>query len=202
MVKTVYFDLGNVLIFFSHSRMFLQLSSYCGLSIPAIKHLLLDENTLQQYETGKIDTKKVFELFQSASTHPITLDAFRQAFSHIFSPNRDLWPLLKELKQEGIRLILLSNISPCHFEKVSSDYPIFHLFDHKILSYEVGACKPDPLIYKTALEASYCEPAECFYTDDVPEFIEGARRQGLHGEVFIGDEALRKDLIARGCHLS
>jgi putative hydrolase of the HAD superfamily len=67
-----------------------------------------------------------------------------------------------------------------------------------VLSYEVKAMKPDPRIYAAAVEAARCAPQECFFTDDIPEYVEGARRAGIDAVVFEGQEALERELAARG----
>lgn len=73
-----------------------------------------------------------------------------------------------------------------------------HQFDHKVLSFEVGHWKPDPRIFQKALSFSNCAPEECFYTDDVPEFIASAKEVGLNGEIFIDVPTLKKELVKRG----
>lgn len=199
MIKTVYFDLGNVLLYFSLPKMFAQLSQICGLSAPQVQKLLFETPLREEYEKGQIDTQSLYRIFLSYAPREFAFHEFVDALSDIFTPNTDLWPLVETLKSNGVRLILLSNTCECHFNRAYSHYPILHHFDHKILSYEVSAWKPDPLIFQKALEQSQCNPEECFYTDDIPEFIHAARKNGLDGEIFTGVEPLKKALISRGC---
>lgn len=200
MIKTVYFDLGNVLLYFSLPKMFAQLSQICGLPAPQIQKLLFQTPLREQYEKGQIDTQALYRIFLSHAPREFSLNEFVDALSDIFTPNTALWPLVETLKSNGVRLILLSNTCECHFNRAYSHYPILQLFDHKVLSYEVSAWKPDPLIFQKALSFSQCKPEECFYTDDIPEFIHAARKNGLDGEIFTGVEPLKNALIARGCN--
>lgn len=193
-LKTVYFDLGNVLVFFSLPKMFAQLSHCTGLDAEELEKLLYGTELRQLYETGKIDTEYLYQVFRKIAPDPFTLPDFMTAFADIFTPNRELWPVVEQLKQQGVRLILLSNTSECHFNYVYSHYPILHHFDHKILSYEVGAWKPDPQIFQKALIHAQCAPEECFYIDDVPEFITAARNVGLRGEIFTDVPTLKQQL--------
>ncbi len=199
MIKTVYFDLGNVLVFFSYEKMLEQTSRCTGLDVDRLKELFFDRSLREIYETGKIDSLELYSTFQSLSKKKFSFEELMHALSDIFSPNLELWPLVERLKKEGIRLVLLSNTSDCHFKKIISDYSILGLFDHFILSYEVGACKPEPLIFQEALAVSNCERHECFYTDDISEFVDSARKEGLDAEIFTGVPALRKHLVERGC---
>jgi putative hydrolase of the HAD superfamily len=71
-------------------------------------------------------------------------------------------------------------------------------FDDTILSHEVGAMKPEPKIYEAAIEAARCRPEECFFTDDMPAFVEGARQHGIDAVQFTGLPQLENELRARG----
>src|SRR3990167_5744994 len=157
-LKTVYFDLGNVLLFFSHEKMINQMTACTGLDTSELRYLLIECRYREMHESGKIDTVQLYQIVQKHSPRPFTFPAFTEALSNIFTPNTALWPVVEQLKQQGIRLIVLSNICECHFSRVITHYPIFQLFDHKILSFEVGACKPHPLIFQTALSAAQCDP--------------------------------------------
>jgi putative hydrolase of the HAD superfamily len=199
MLKTVYFDMGNVLVFFNPAKMFAQLAQCTGLSGQEVQKLIYTGDLVERHETGKMTTEQVYRLFLQSSPRSFTLQQFKTAASDIFTPNTALWPLVEELKRQGIRLILLSNTSECHFHYINAHYPILRHFDHKVLSFEVGAWKPNPEIFQHALAHAQCAPEECFYTDDIPDFIEGARRAGLPGEVFTTVDQLKKHLAQRGC---
>ncbi len=200
MLKTIYFDLGNVLIFFNMPKMVSQISNCTGIPPEEIQGSLLKGNLRKLHETGVIDTEQLIRMIQKGSPKSFAFQEFTAAFSDVFTPNTELWPIVEQLKREGVRLVLLSNIGECHFHFIDSHYPILHQFDHKILSYEVGAWKPDPHIFQKALEHAQCKKEECFYIDDVPEFIASARKVGLQGEVFIDVPKLKQQLIDRGCH--
>lgn len=201
MIKTIYFDLGNVLIFFSPDKMFAQLSKCIGISAAEIKEKLYETSLREEFETGKIGTEDLYRYFSKQGKREFSLSEFTTAFADIFTPNKELWPLVAQLKKQGIRLVLLSNTSECHYRFIDTHYPILKQFDHCVLSYEVGTWKPDPHIFKKALEHAKCAPHECFYTDDIPEFITSARNVGLPGEVFTDVPSLKKKLVSRGCSL-
>ncbi len=198
MIKTIYFDLGNVLIFVHVDKMLEQLAKLTRHDPEALHKLICNSNLQKLYEAGIINTQQFYEQFLKLSSNEFSLEEFKEAFSNIFTPNLDLWPVIEKLKRENIRLILLSNTSECHFQYSEKNYPIIKLFDHKILSFEVGASKPDQRIFQKALESCSCKPEECFYTDDIPTFIESARHAGLKGETFVDVPTLKMHLKNRG----
>ncbi len=197
MIQTMYFDLGNVLIFFSHEKMYSQLSELSGLPQKIVRAILFENDTQHRYETGKIDTEELYCYFQANSKKNFSLPEFTNAASDIFTPNEELFPIARALKAKQIRLILLSNTSECHFNYIYERYPILQEFDDWVLSYKTGACKPSPLIFEKALSLAQCPPQNCFFTDDIAEFVDAARKAGLDSEVFSGAETLKKHLSDR-----
>jgi FMN phosphatase YigB (HAD superfamily) len=48
------------------------------------------------------------------------------------------------------------------------------------------------------VERAGCRPEECFYTDDIAAYVEGARKMGIDGVVFQSLTQLEGELRARG----
>jgi HAD superfamily hydrolase (TIGR01509 family) len=94
--------------------------------------------------------------------------------------------------------VLLSNTNRIHFEGILANYPLLRHFDRYVLSYEVGAMKPDTLIYEKAIKAAGCRPEECFFTDDIEEYVEGAKRMGIDAVQFQSAAQIREELSLRG----
>src|SRR5690606_26982134 len=128
-------------------------------------------------------------------------EAVRRAGSDIFQLNAPIVPVLAALKTRGNRLVLLSNTSTAHFEFIPRNFDVLKPFDEFIVSFRVGAIKPEPAIFEAALAAIECEPHECFYTDDIPQYVDAGRGHGLDAEVFTGAVQLRQQLAARGVRL-
>jgi 2-haloacid dehalogenase len=63
-----------------------------------------------------------------------------------------------------------------------------------VVSGEVGMIKPDPRIYRLLLDRCGIDPRRAVFIDDVAANVEAARRLGLHGIVFAGPDALRREL--------
>lgn len=198
--NTIFFDLGNVLLFFSLEKMFHQLSE-CT-KIPA--HILREghfhnNHLLQKYETGHLSSEEFYRFLQSKTSHSFSFSEMMFAMSDIFTPNRELWAIVEKLKSQGDRLVLISNINECHFNFAFSHYPILKLFDSFILSFEVKACKPEARIFEKAMLESQ---GKNFYTDDIPAFVEAGRAAGLDAEIFTNVPTLVTQLQSRQLLLS
>ena len=196
MKRIIFFDLGNVLIFFDHQKMCQQVAHYAGLDIDKVQQLMLKYGDL--YERGHIDSMKLHSELCRMSGKNLDFAAVMRAISDIFAPNDPVISIAQEIKKRGHRLFLLSNTCEAHFAFASSQFPFLQQFDGFVLSYEVGARKPEKKIFEKALEIAGCRNKECFYTDDVLPFIESARSLDIDAEQYTTPHELTQHLSARG----
>ena len=198
MIRTFLFDLGNVLLYFSHERMCAQLGALCGRSPGEMRTLLMESGLHDDYERGRL-TEAVFrERLESLLGLELDLAELQRAGGDIFESNPPMLPILDALRARGHRLVLLSNTNETHINWVRGHFDVLQRFDDCVLSFRVGAIKTEPAIYEAALRTIQCEPGECFYTDDIPAYVDRGREFGLEGEVFTGAEDLRTQLNSRG----
>ncbi len=198
MIRTFLFDMGNVLVHFSHERMCAQMGALCGRTGPEFRQILFDTGLQWEFERGKVSEREFHRRLEEAVGQPLDFEALVRAGSDIFHLNEPIVPLLDRLREWGHRLVLLSNTSISHFEFVSAEFDLLHRFDDFVLSYRVGALKPDSPIFEAALATIDCAPEECFYTDDIPAYVEAGRSFGLQAEVFTDVASLCKQLRVRG----
>jgi putative hydrolase of the HAD superfamily len=201
-IRTFLFDLGNVLVRFSHERMYRQLGSVCDRSPEEIIKFAESTGLLLGYETGLVDNDGFHAAFEEWLKRPVAKDALLTAGSDIFHLNEPMDEVLTSIARQGYRLVLLSNTCPAHYERVSTSWEFLDQFDHLVLSYEVGAMKPSPKIYQAALKAIECEPSECLYTDDIAEYVYVGKSHGLHGVVFQSSEQFVREIENHGVKVS
>ncbi len=202
MMKTILFDLGNVLFLFSHERMCNQIGQLFGQPGEAIRKYLFDDGHLKAFEAGQLSETEMQRAMENAFGKRVDFDALRLAASDIFELNRPMVPIIHQLHEQGYRLVLLSNTSVSHMEFLLERYQIMQKFDDFVLSFEVGSVKPQPAIYEAALQAILCSPAECLYTDDLLPNIQGAVPFGLKTHLFTTASTLRHALAQEGVLLN
>lgn len=198
MIDTFLFDMGNVLVHFSHPLMCQQIANVCGSSAEEIRHLLFDQGWENEFERGELTEAQFQSRLENHFQRQIDLPQLVRAASDIFTLNAPMVPILQSLRRQGKRLVLLSNTSISHIEFVRREFDVLSYFDDCVLSYEVGAMKPQPAIFESALSKIHCPPERCFYTDDIPAYIEVALRHGLQAEVFTTAASLEGHLARRG----
>lgn len=196
-IKTIFFDIGNVLLYFDYGRLYHQIASLLDLLPAEIEQEVMTHGLGFSYEKGEITTEELYHHFLKLSKITPPYEQFEKAIADIFTPNPSLYPIVKKLKSQGIRLILLSNTCEAHFNHIKRQYRFVDDFDEAILSYKIKARKPDLTIFNAALNVSGCSSHECFYTDDIPEYIDAARQCGIDAEVFKDTTTLQKHLKKR-----
>jgi FMN phosphatase YigB (HAD superfamily) len=198
MHKAIIFDLGKVLIDFDFNRAYRALESLYPYPAASIPQRLAGTNLIERFETGLVEPRDFVEQLCGILDLHLDYDHFCRIFNSIFTGT-----LVPESMLEGLaaryRLLLLSNTNALHFEMLRENYgPMLRHFHHLILSYEVHAMKPHPEIFQAAVERAGCRPEECFYTDDIPAFVEAARQMGLDAVQFESSGQLERELRQRG----
>ena len=106
------------------------------------------------------------------------LERFReQNYATIFKLYEDVLPVLSGLHQK-YRLALVSNCA-VGLSQVIKTLGIAEFFDAIVLSYEVGARKPDKSIYVEAIRQVQLDPGKCMFVSDEISDLEGANEIGM-----------------------
>lgn len=99
-------------------------------------------------------------------------------------PKRNL-DALKRLREEGYRVLLLSNTNPCMMAWAESDqfdghgHPVSHYFDACYLSYQMKMMKPSEMIFREVLRREKIFASEALFVDDGPRNVMVASQLGM-----------------------
>jgi glucose-1-phosphatase len=198
MIKTVIFDLGRVIIPFDFSRAYTAIEGLCEYKAADIPSRIATTDLVHRFEEGLIEPGPFVQQLSGLLGMQVDYAQFCEIWSSIFLPDTLIPETLVEALRKRYRVLLLSNTNAIHFPMVRDAYPILEHFDEYVLSYEVNALKPSPKIYRAAIEKAHCKPEECFFTDDIPAYVEAARREGIDAVQFVSREQLERDMQARG----
>jgi putative hydrolase of the HAD superfamily len=197
-IKAVIFDLGRVIVPFDFSRGYAKLEPLCGIPAAEIPKRIAPTGLVTRFESGGIEPRDFVRELSKHLNLDLGYEGFCEIWNSIFEPNT----LIPEAMLQGIarkyRLVLLSNTNAIHFAMVRENYPLLRHFHALVLSHEVGAMKPSPLIYRRAIEAAGCLPEECFFTDDIAAYVEAARAHGIDAVQFESAAQIEVELRRRG----
>jgi putative hydrolase of the HAD superfamily len=96
-----------------------------------------------------------------------------------FARYPDAAPALRELRAAGSRLVIASNWD-CSLPGWLAPLGLLDLVDGVVTSADVGAAKPDPALFRRALELAGVPASEAVHVgDSLDNDVEGARAAGI-----------------------
>ena len=195
MIKTIFFDIGGVLIDIHPNRTFEYISKSTGVKIQTLKESF-PESIHNQYEKGQISNNEWF--FKYKKSFPGLLDLtekdFWKAWKLLLGKEKNTIELVKLLKPY-YSIWLLSNTNPKHIQdEIENKYEFPSLIDGAVYSFEVGKRKPSYDIYQIAIEMAGVKLHEALFIDDLPENIIAAKDIGITSLLFTTFEQLKIDL--------
>ncbi len=198
MIKALFFDVGNVLLTNGWDK---------AARSRACEHFRLESAevddrhrmTFDTYEEGKLTLDEYLARTIFYAPRKFTPADFKQFMLEQSKPFPEMLELLRRLRQTyGLRVTVVSNEGrELTLHRVQA-FRLGELVDTFVSSCFVGMRKPDPGIWKLALDISQVAPEEVIYVDDRSLFIEVAGGLGIRGVHHTGYESTRARLAELG----
>ncbi len=184
MIKNIIFDIGNVLTDFRW-RDFLRDKGFDEMMIERIAKASVENPLWKEFDRGELAGEELMQAFIDAD--PGIEEELHKAYDNIHGmvTIRDYAiPWVQELKAKGYKVWYLSNFSEKTETECADSIAFIPYMDGGILSWKDKLIKPDPKIYQLLLERFGLVAEECVFIDDLPENVQGAVNEGIHGIVF------------------
>lgn len=156
------------------------------------KRCLVDD-MIQRYDRGDVSTADFYAYIAEALPEGVRSLPEEELYERLhdiwnmmigsFSP--DKLEYLGRLRDEGHRILMLSNTNEGHWERIerlfrhTTGKAVGDLFDGLYLSYEMRMRKPEREIFLSLLRSEGVEPSDCIFFDDLEENCEAARSVGI-----------------------
>lgn len=193
--KGIIFDLGEV--YLTNTFGYRLNSVAKKFKIPLGKIDKVVGKYIPSLQVHKINDKKFFNSVINELNLNTTYRKFHSLWMKPYKKyskvDRKVYALIKNLKKNGYEIAAVSNTEP-HISAYNYQRKLFNVFDHAILSYEVGMRKPNQSIYKHALKLMRLSGRECVFIDDYPENLIPARKLGMETILFKSAEQLKEEL--------
>jgi putative hydrolase of the HAD superfamily len=113
--------------------------------------------------------------------HRPTLHRFREIYFEALHANEPMLDLMRELRDRGMRMAILTNNVREWEELWRSKLPVDEIFELIVDSAWVGLRKPDPAIYLLTIDRldAGLAPSDCLFVDDNELNVEAARELGM-----------------------
>jgi FMN phosphatase YigB (HAD superfamily) len=197
MHKTIIFDLGKVLVPFDFKIGYRALEGACPHKAEEIPRRIAETGLVERLEKGLIEPQEFVRRLSEALELRLEYADFCRAWSSIFYGQLLADTFLESLAAR-YRMLLLSNTNVIHWEMIRENYPMIRHFHDRILSFEIHSMKPEAEIFQAAVERAGCLPEECFFTDDIADNVEAAKRAGLDAVQFQSAAQLEEEMARRG----
>lgn len=183
MVKNIVFDMGGVLIDFNFPK---TIKEY----FPEKYHEILKREVFcsslwQELDGGTLRSDEAIEMILPKIPEE-TRDLVKTMVNDFYPympPFPQMYDFVKRIKDAGYPVYLLSNATPRVFDQYLN-IPSLTLMDGFFISALYKLRKPQREIYEAFCNKFSLNPEECFFIDDMPQNIEGAKAFGMKGHVF------------------
>jgi putative hydrolase of the HAD superfamily len=203
MIKNIVFDMGGVILDFNLKKTVTQ--EFAPEYHDVIYEHVFGENSVwKTLDEGIYTFDQVIPGILEKLPPEIheKISAMVTDFYDYMPPFPETYELIKELKEKGYKIYLLSNATPRFFDRFL-DIPAFEYFDGLFISALYKLLKPNREIYEAFCNKFSLDPTECFFIDDLEANIEGAKKYGMQGFQFKAPDTteLRKALREQGVNI-
>jgi HAD superfamily hydrolase (TIGR01509 family) len=174
----VVFDLGKVLVDFDYSIAGRRIAAKAELSPAEVQKFLDHSPLLHRFETGLMTRQEFYQTVCEHTGFRGSFEEFSQFFADIFWEIPPMVEIQATLRRRGIPTYIFSNTNDLAVEHIRRNFPFFSNFTGYILSYEVGAMKPDAKIYEDLEKMAGKVGADVLYLDDRQENVDGGAARG------------------------
>ena len=190
-------DLGGVVVEFDTDRVVHHAATVLGRSFDEVQRAVYRHDLLLPFELGQITPEDYYRGLKAQIGLSWSYEQFVRAWNDIFHEQRDVTALVDALRARHT-VMALTNTNALHLAYLKTTIPLLSQVDGIVASCEVGLRKPDPAIYRLALERAGFPAQAAVYIDDRPEFVEAGRAVGLTAIRFTSSQQLASELRALG----
>ena len=155
------------------------------LTAPTMSNELLPPDLAQAWERRDLDPdvhRTVYLAMLAGSGVELTPEETDTVYESLtdplaWRPYPDTEPLLRELRDAGVPVAVVSNIA-WEIRGVFAEHGVLELVDEYVLSYVEGVVKPDPKIFTLACQRLGVAPERALMVGDSPENDGGAAAIG------------------------
>lgn len=199
-MKALFFDFGDVLVFYDHMRGCRALAGHTSKTPEEIYELIFGSKLEElHYNRGEYTDREWYDMcVDKLALRDCPYDVFAEKWGAIFDPNDSIEQALSSLKPD-VELFVISNTNGLHWAWAQKNLTILSQYfprqEQRILSCEEKSRKPELRIYENALKRAGVQTRDALLVDDKIENIQIFREMGGNGIVYNAHSSRVSDLI-------
>ncbi len=198
MIRNVVFDVGGVLVRLRYQP-FVDYLSAAGIDMTDLPAWLTRVD-LAAHERGEMTGEELLGRIAAMSSRPLDPGELAARWLDMFDRAQEMLDLASGLMLSH-RVYLLSNVGDLHWRHLNAEYGLERVAHGVLTSFEAGAVKPQPEIYRKAEQRFAIDPAATVFIDDLPPNVAGAEACGWHAIHHRSPERTVEQLRALGVRL-
>jgi glucose-1-phosphatase len=197
MITWFLFDLGNTIIKLAYERVLENICVESSATRDEVVDILELPGGYRDMERGLVTFWEFYEHICDRAGYRGSIREFHNLWSDFFDgPIPGIEDVLDRVR-ERYRVAFLSNSNEVHAELIPRKFAaLFQKDDRFIFSHRFRVAKPDPEMFRRALEVIGALPRHVVFIDDLIENVLAARTVGIRSFQFTGAEALERELVA------
>jgi len=192
-IHSVFIDFGGVIVRTEDKEPRKMQAEKLGMTSRELERIIFESESSRRASTGEITEDEHWQAVAEALA--VTREEADRITAQFFAGDRadtSLIDFLRSLRPER-KVCLISN-AWSGLRAFIKGQKFDDVFEAMIISAEVGVAKPDPAIYRLALEKLGAKPEESVFVDDVLVNVEAARSIGMNTIQFIQPERALEEL--------
>ncbi|WP_315118174.1 HAD family phosphatase [uncultured Clostridium sp.] len=195
MIKTIIFDLGNVLLNFKPIE-YLRSKLSDEIKVQEVyKEIFLSEEWILLDKGDITEEEAVNRICNRSFNNKELIKLCMENWYELLTPIEESVKILEEVKLKGYKTLALSNFHLLAYKNVIERYDFFNYFDGGIISFKEKLLKPENEIYEKLIMTYEINPKETIFIDDTKSNIESAKKLGFKTILFDNSVNLRNELI-------
>jgi glucose-1-phosphatase len=187
MITWFLFDLGNTLIKLAYERVLEAVCRNASTSRDQLVELLEQPGGYRDMERGAVTFRDFYDFVCDKAGYRGSLQELQKIWSDFFDGTMPGMEDLLDKVRDKYRVAFLSNSNEIHAELIPRRFgTLFKKDDRFIFSHRFKVAKPDPEIFRRALEVLGALPHQVVFIDDLRENVLAAQEVGLRAFHFRG----------------
>jgi putative hydrolase of the HAD superfamily len=183
MIKAVFCDIGGVLADLGVGKVIAGLAEGSGKPVATVRGFLALDGLWEELERGKLTPRAAHARLRVKLGYRGDPRDFSRLVEDQVRVDRSVARAVLRLARKR-RVFLVSNINSLQFAAFRRRCRLADRVCGAVLSFRVGARKPEPAMFSAALERARVRPREALLVDDLAENVAAARRLGMSAARF------------------